>query len=679
METKLYKIKGLFAKENKLPVYFAGVQLAETNRARYLFGKFTTETIRMGVCCVCGRDLTHPVSVALGIGPFCGGHWWDWNLIGGYSMENIERLKHELGVRMQETLVDTWIPKSVINEILPSEITVDVPSDHKMLNYRTENEKVVSAKKVSLSSNRELLIIHFPYNFDDLAHVRALENRRFHGDGADKFWTVPVLLETIQRLKSWGFALDSEVQDLVDRYSTPINAVQTITVSGLKGQLYPFQNQGVSFIEKRNGRALIADEMGLGKTVQALAWLQLHPEKRPAIIVVPASLKLNWLKEATTWMSNPKVEVLSGTNSHRPHGEIIIINYDILPDWLDVLITYKPQVVITDECHYYKNNAAKRTKAVKELGKHTRHFIALSGTPIVNRPVEAFNAIKLIDPSVVPDFFRFAQRYCAARHNGYGWDFTGASNTEELHNKLVNTIMIRRKKSEVLTELPEKTWNFMPMELDNLNEYRRAESNFISFVREQKGAAAAHRASNAEALAEIEGLKQLAVQGKMKQAIEWIRDFLEVDGKLVVFAVHKFVIDALMNEFGNITVKIDGSVSMSDRDKAVTAFQNNPNIRLFVGNIRAAGVGLTLTAASNVAFLELPWTPGELTQAEDRCHRIGQKDAVNVHYLLAAGTIEERIARLIDKKRKVLSAVLDGEEDTSESMLSELMDEYDEN
>ena len=144
----------------------------------------------------------------------------------------------------------------------------------------------------------------------------------------------------------------------------------------------------------------------------------------------------------------------------------------------------------------------------------------------------------------------------------------------------------------------------------------------------------------------------------------------------MVFAVHKFVIDALMQEFGKAAVKIDGSVSGANRQLAVDKFQNDPKTRLFVGNIKAAGVGITLTAASNVVFLELPWTPGELAQAEDRCHRIGQKDTVNVYYLLAQNTIEEKIASLLDSKRKVLDAVLDGEETESASLISELINNY---
>ncbi|GAH00085.1 unnamed protein product, partial [marine sediment metagenome] len=281
-------------------------------------------------------------------------------------------------------------------------------------------------------------------------------------------------------------------------------------------------------------------------------------------------------------------QILSGTNTSMAlFGEVIIINYDILPAWIDALKKIKFKVLITDECHYFKNNKAKRTKAIKRLNKNIPHILALSGTPIVNRPVEIFNAIKLIDETIIPSFWEYARRYCGARHNGYGWDFSGASNTKELHEKLTNTIMIRRLKKDVLHDLPEKTRSHVPMELDNEKEYYFAENNFIQFVQLQKGCEAAQRASNAEALAEIEGLKQLAARGKLTQCIDWIRNFLNIDGKLVVFATHKFVISALMEEFGSMAVKVDGSVTGMNRQKAVDSFQNDNKVRLFVGNIKA--------------------------------------------------------------------------------------------
>jgi len=461
----------------------------------------------------------------------------------------------------------------------------------------------------------------------------------------------------LAKLKEWGFEIDPRLEEWEKARNAPAPSIDEIP--GLRRPLYPFQKEGVAFVEKRQGRALIADSMGLGKTAQALAWLQLHPDRRPALVVVPASLKLNWKREAEMWMSDPKVQILSGKKPDRPiHGDIIVINYDILPSWVGRLQECRPEVVIADEIHYIKNRSAKRTKAFKALVKGVPYVIGLSGTPIVNRPVEAFNALSIIEPTLFPSFWKYAQRYCGARHNGFGWDFTGASNTEELNKKL-SRVMIRRRKEDVLKELPAKTISIVPMPLDNEREYYKVEEDFIGWLQAIDPDKAA-RAQNAEALAKIEALKQLAIKGKIKMAIQWIRDYLDSDGKLVVFCTHRSTVDSLMEEFGDVAVKVDGSVSGKARDEAVQAFQTRPDIRLFVGNMNSSAV-----------FLELGWGPGDHTQAEDRIHRIGQEaDAVNIYYLIAEGTIEEQIMGLIDKKRLVLDQVLDGKETDESSLLS---------
>ena len=514
--------------------------------------------------------------------------------------------------------------------------------------------------------------IRFKFDQELLQLVKSLPGRRFHPE--KKCWTATITADSINKLKDAGFVIDAELEKLLHQAE---EIEKGIEVPGLKKQLFPFQKVGVAFIEKRNGRALIADEMGLGKTIQASAWLQLHPEKRPAIILCPASLKLNWAKELRETLSTKdNVQILQGTKPYPITGSIIIINYDILNSWVEALQAINPQVLIMDESHYVKNSSAIRTKATKKLAKGIPHVIALTGTPIVNRPVEGFNIFQILDRNLFPNFWTYVHQYCGARHNGFGWDFSGATNKEELNQILTSTIMIRRRKADVLKDLPEKLYSFVPMELANETEYRAAEEEFIQYIRFTKGKEAAEKAKKAEHLVKIEALKQLAVKGKLKQAINWIRDFIEDGSKLVIFAVHKEVIDQLMNEFKDVAVKIDGSTPAPERHKAVEAFQSDPNIKLFIGNIQAAGVGLTLTASSAVAFLELPWTPGELQQAEDRCHRIGQKNAVNIYYLLAENSVEYKLAKLLDRKKEVLSAVIDGKPVEEKSLITELIESY---
>jgi SWI/SNF-related matrix-associated actin-dependent regulator 1 of chromatin subfamily A len=530
------------------------------------------------------------------------------------------------------------------------------------------------ATLVQRANGERMIKISFPFSHDTLYKVRSLAGRVYVPD--KQVWLAPVYPRSIRLLKEWGFVMDDRIDIQVKQEQTQLSKLAQTGIPGFKIIPFPYQYDGVSFIEKNNGRALIADEMGLGKTIEALAWIQLHRNRKPVIILVPASLKLNWLAEIEKCLPDPNVEILYGKKPWIPTGDIIIINYDILYKWVDVLRELNPQILIADECHYFKNNGTKRTKAVKRLVKNIPYRIPLSGTPIENRPVEGFNAFNMVNPGLFPNFMDFTRTYCVAKYNGYGWDFSGATNIKELHSILVDTIMIRRLKKDVLKDLPDKMYSFVPLELDNEIEYEYARDYFLEFIEEKKGIQAAISASNAEVLVQIETLKQLAVKGALKNSIDWIRNFLEVDGKLVVFAVHKFVINALMEEFGSIAVKIDGSCTNIQKENAKKEFQENPKIRLFVGNIKAGGVGITLTAASNVAFLELPWTPGALKQAIDRLHRFGQKFCVNVHYLFAVNTIMEKFAKLIDTKQKTIEAVMDGTEPETDTLLYELMKEF---
>jgi SWI/SNF-related matrix-associated actin-dependent regulator 1 of chromatin subfamily A len=535
-----------------------------------------------------------------------------------------------------------------------------------------------SKRAVAVGSDFE---ITFPFSYETLSDVKTLVGRRYIiPKKGDKYWTCPINKENALLLRHYGFSLHNLSKKhfkLIFSKSFKFSKLKPIKIPGLKNKLYPFQKIGVSFINFMKGRALVADEMGLGKTVQALAYLQLHRNRKPVIIICPAVGKLHWAREVGNWLPKPpKIEILNGNTTHKITGEIIILNYDILGAWIEELKRIKPKVIITDECHYYKSNSAKRTKAIKLLAKGVKCFIALSGTPIENSPIEIFNAINIINPSEFPSYWHFAQKYCNAHRNGFGWDLSGSSNELELHERLISTVMIRRKKSEVLKELPPKVRSMIPFQLDNQKDYIKAEKDVIAFLLNTRGKKAAIKASNAEQLAQMEILKQLAVKGKMKGVILWIKDFLLSGEKLVVFAHHIFVIEELMNAFGNIAVKIDGSVSSVKRDRNIQAFQTNPKVTLIIGNIQAMGVLVTLTAASNIVHVELPWTPAKLAQDEDRVHRITQTKSVTSYFLLAKDTIEERIAKIIDKKQQISDKIIDGEITEKESTLSELINDY---
>lgn len=495
--------------------------------------------------------------------------------------------------------------------------------------------------------------------------VRGIPGRAF--DMSTKTWNAPLNQYTVDALEKLGFVLDAGISAWREAQG---KGIDVRFPDGLS--LYQFQREGLAELVRLDGRALLADEMGLGKTIQAIAYMALHKDQRPAVVVVPASLKLNWQREINRWMPGENANIVSGKGG-RLVGNIDIINYDILGDHAETIRKIDPKLVVIDECHYTKNLKAQRTKAVRDICKGVKHIIALSGTPIVNRPVEFYNVLSLLSPQMFPSFQRFANEFCAPVWNGFGMDYKGASNTEKLNEVLKKSFMIRRLKKDVLKDLPAKTRSVVPLDIANRAQYDAASADFIAWLESIGEDEKAQKAARAEAITRTNALKQLVAKGKMAAAMEWIENFIDEE-KLVVFCVHHETIDRLMEKFGDRAVKLDGRDGAAEKQHAVDEFQNNANVKLFVGNVKAAGVGWTLTAASCTAFVELGWTPGDHDQAEDRVHRIGQMaDSVTAYYLLGADTIEEDIATLIDKKRKVLDAVLDGHVTEEEAMIAELM------
>jgi SWI/SNF-related matrix-associated actin-dependent regulator 1 of chromatin subfamily A len=278
----------------------------------------------------------------------------------------------------------------------------------------------------------------------------------------------------------------------------------------------------------------------------------------------------------------------------------------------------------------------------------------------------------MVAPKLFPSFSKYAFRYCDPKPGwrGQGWRFDGATNIEELHER-VKSVMIRRTKAEVLKELPPKVRSVLRVPIANRKEYDRARTDFITWVKSTQGQKAADSARRAEALVRLGALKQIAAQGKLGSILQWTRDWLEETGeKLVIFGVHRVILDTLAQELPESAV-VHGGTAQNVRERNILTFQTDPRCRVFIGSIKAAGVGLTLTASSTVLFAELGWTPAEHDQAEDRVHRIGQtSDSVMIHYIVGEETIEQHIVEMIERKRDVLSRVLDGKRTSTRSCVS---------
>jgi SNF2 family DNA or RNA helicase len=426
------------------------------------------------------------------------------------------------------------------------------------------------------------------------------------------------------------------------------------TAAVLGGELAPFQWAGVRYVLDAR-RVFVADEQGLGKTVEALAALEADGAY-PAIVVCPASMKLGWQREAARWLPHRSVVVVEGRVAVPPRGEITILNYELVAAHRDALARTRPRALVVDESHYCKNPRAKRTQAVRRLaGAVTPDGLrlALTGTPVLNHADELIAQLRVLGR--LEDFgsgARFSQQ------------FRGRLSEERLHWHLRRRCFVRRLKADVLPQLPAKRQVVVPVALTNEAEYRLAEKDVIEWLRSQPLDLAELNARiaatlRAERLAQLGALQRLAARGKLAAALAWIEDFLASGEALVVFARHVEVQQAVLSRFPN-ALHLMGSDSLADREAAIAAFQDPDGPALIVGATRVAAQGITLTRASNVAFLELEWTPAMHDQAEDRCHRIGQHDAVTAWYLLAANTIDETMARLIQSKRALVAAVTDG-------------------
>jgi SWI/SNF-related matrix-associated actin-dependent regulator of chromatin subfamily A-like protein 1 len=486
-------------------------------------------------------------------------------------------------------------------------------------------------------------------------------------------WEVPPSLENLSAISEMGFTLDKTLTEFIEKQK-PKEVGKINKIPGLKCKLLPFQPAAVEFIESRNGRALVADEVGLGKTVETMAWLQLHKEKIPIIIVTPASLKYNWQEELLGKTSFKKIEMISGNTPYKipKNTEIIIINYDILESWAKELLKLKPKILVGDEIHIIRNLKkgkdkntkkqlyVKRSKAFLDLGEKIPHIIGLTGTPIYHRPKEIYNIVNLINPLLFPNHYNFLRTFCGPKNNGFGWTFDGATNTDKLHKKLTETVMIRRTKEEVLKDLPEKIITVIPVDISNMNEYIQAENNLLDWLEKNRGSEAANKAGKAQQLAAINILKQLAGRGKTDIVIEMAKNIIEQQDKIVIFCHHRENVQTLKDEFGDSFVYLTGETPVKERQEIVNKFQKDKNIKGFVGTTKAGGVGLTLTAACTVLNFEYEWSPMDHDQAGGRVHRISQTRGVNVIYLVAKDTIEVDFIKSLDIKSANISEIIDG-------------------
>lgn len=479
----------------------------------------------------------------------------------------------------------------------------------------------------------------------------------------------PAVVSLINEEVNWDKerkAAENKVDHIREKKDTEFS------VKGLKMDMYAYQKVGTEFLVASGGRAIIADAPGLGKTIQALAYAK-HMGFKRILVVCPASVKFAWESEVKKWTNMKSVVLTSKTNLAKIPSdvEVWIMNYDILRKHLEQLSKIRFDCLIGDECHLVKSPKALRTKAFKSLSRDIHSIVLLSGTPLLSRPSELYSLLNIIDMKNWDNWYDFVRRYCAMHRTPWGMDASGASNIEELHQR-IKRYFIRRDKTEVLKELPPKTFISMPIELsgEHAEKYDSAARSLAEYLEkfEDKNDAEIASSLAAEKLTKLNVLRQINAMGKVSTATELIESILEAGEKVLVFCSFIEPLRRLKEHFGDQAVVLTGETPIEDRKGIVETFQNDPKVSVFLGGIKSAGVGITLTAASNVLFLDYSWNPADHQQAQDRVHRPGQvAKSVNIYQLSAIETIDEDLKDMLDHKQDIFEKVIEGKVETKRS------------
>lgn len=429
--------------------------------------------------------------------------------------------------------------------------------------------------------------------------------------------------------------------------------------------LYPYQVEGVKkLITQFRGRGLLADDMGLGKTRQGTAFLSYYDNVGVRMLILcPSYLRFHWAHEIETHLGIEPAVLRAKKKLHvLGESRVNIVSYDMIAGLR--LTPY--DVVLADESHYIKNHKAKRTKAALPLLLRAERCLLLSGTPALNRPIELFTQLHAIRRRWFKNYTTFAYRYCNAKFTNFGLDVRGASCQEELHYIMRNAMMVRRLKEDML-DLPPKTRESWRLELPTaaLKEIRKGWSEWkrLNEIIHHTGSEETKQEAYFERKSLLSAMFRHTCAAKKGAVAKFVKDMVERGEKIIFFGYHKDMLDAVDAVLDCGKIRIDGSTAAERRPDLVRAFQEDDSIRCAVLSIGAAGTGLTLTASSTVVFGELYWVPGALLQAEDRAHRIGQSSTVVIHYLVAQGTLDDRVYPMLTEKLKALDTVVDNKND----------------
>lgn len=524
--------------------------------------------------------------------------------------------------------------------------------------------------------------------------IKKIPGAGFRQQDGKKFWFVPetsgpALLNWAKNFSTAKVSTEPNIE------IGEIEPLPELTIDiPLKREMFPYQKLGVAYALQKK-KLIVGDQPGLGKTGQAIATM-VGAGAKCILVICPATLRENWKREWKIWTGKESMVLSDRIKATWPQYykvgmcNVFICNYESLkkyfvesinrPDGKDGKpvplrlnhIKFKETIdlfdaVIIDEVHRCKDGKTQQSKFVMGITRGKEWVLALTGTPVVNKPIDLIPQLFIIQQEGHFGGYKgFVNRYCQGSNQ--------ASNLKELNYLMHKNCFYRREKTEVLKDLPDKMRNIVRVDISNRADYNKAEQHLIDYLREnlQKSEGEINKALRGETMVLIGILKKISARGKVEELLEHINEVVEAGEKIVVFAWHKEMVTELKNAIPE-AVTIVGDDSMEARQKAVDDFQKNPKTQVIICNIKSGGVGITLTASSRVAFLELPWHPADCEQCEDRCHRIGQKDSVQCTYFLGHDTIDEYIYGIIEKKRQIVNQVTGAEDNIETNMVDEFI------
>jgi len=512
----------------------------------------------------------------------------------------------------------------------------------------------------------------------DAYFAQKLADDRLMTEIPEKVWVEKLLADKEKAFHIWGKITES--QELHDFWLPKASIIKDNTVKDVVINYEKYSNRPPLTHQKEaiqklveNKKFILADDMGLGKTTSTII-AALEAGAKKILIICPATLKINWKREIENY-SDRSTYIAEGKNFSTEH-DFVIINYDIIKNFHDPKKKDDSQIlradfdlVIIDEAHYIKNAQAQRTKLINDLVKKVDRLWLLTGTPMTSRPIDYYNLLSLIDSPVAKNWMAYVIRYCQGYQFKVGprkvWNVMGASNLEELRDRTLG-LTLRRLKEDVL-DLPDKI--ITPVYLRSKSKlYEEVMGDYYNWYEKNPE----ESKSLTVQFTKLTKVRQIIADEKIAQTIELAENIIEQDKKVIIFCNFTDSLNKICEHFGKSAVKLDGSMSKGERQLSVDQFQDNEKVKVFVGNIKAAGVGLTLTAAEAVIMNDLSFLPSDHSQAEDRAYRYGQKNNVLVYYPIFENTIEGIIYDILANKKQVISTIL-GDNQNSPDAAEEIL------